>query len=113
MGVADIQPGDYVAHPAHGACCVVGVGAVTAAGETFDALALAPFAHPSALVHLPLSKLAGARLRVVTAAEAEAMPTPEADASWRASARARLYGARGAAAFKERRRLARASAFRG
>lgn len=73
MGAADFQPGDYVAHPMHGACRVVGVGDVSAAGETFAALTLEPLAHCRAVVRVPVSKLSGACLRVVTAADAQAM----------------------------------------
>lgn len=106
MGV-DFQPGDYVAHPAHGACRVVGVGDVTAGGETFPAIKLAPLAHPRALMSLPLSKLASARLRVVSREEAEAMPSPADARSHHWRQRMAFYGARGGQSFKEKRRLAR------
>lgn len=104
---ADFQPGDYVAHPAHGACRVVGVGDVTAAGQTFAALTLTPLAHPSAIVRIPASKLCCARLRVVTAAEAAAMQDPHAQRSESWKERMRFYGKRGGAAFAEKCRQAR------
>ncbi|MBN8606228.1 MAG: CarD family transcriptional regulator [Caulobacterales bacterium] len=70
---ADYAPGDYVAYAHVGACRVVGVGDVTAEGETFAALSLAPLVYPGAIVRVPVAKLTGARLRVVSATDAEAM----------------------------------------
>lgn len=70
MGVADYQPGDYVSTPAYGPCVVRGVETDPLAGEC---LAIEPLAYPRAVVRLPVGKLTGARLRVVTAADAAAM----------------------------------------
>jgi RNA polymerase-interacting CarD/CdnL/TRCF family regulator len=70
MGVADYQPGDYVSTPAYGPCAVRGVETDPLAGEC---LAIEPLAHSRAIVRVPVSKLSGAHLRVVTAADAEAM----------------------------------------
>lgn len=107
MGVADYQPGDYVAHPKIGACRVVGVGDVTAAGETFAALALTPLAHPSATVSVPVGKLAGAHLRVVTREEAAEFTTEAEAARERYIARMSFFGKRGAERFKQKMLLAK------
>ncbi|GIK48500.1 MAG: hypothetical protein BroJett013_11970 [Alphaproteobacteria bacterium] len=107
MAAGDYQPGDYVAHPKIGACRVVGVGDVTAAGQTFEALTLAPLAHPRATVSVPVSKLDGARLRVVSREEAERVKTEAEQARDAYIVRMSWFGKRGGARFAQKMRLAK------
>lgn len=107
MGALAFEPGDYVAHPDYGACRVVEMGGVTVGGVTFDALTIAPLASQTAVVRIPLAKVRGSHLRVVSREEAEAMPTPEerADHHWRS--KASRYGLRGAKGHALKRRMER------
>jgi RNA polymerase-interacting CarD/CdnL/TRCF family regulator len=68
--LAGFDPGANVLHPAFGVCRVVGVKHVAAAGESFDALAIARTGLDTGVIQIPLSKLASVGLRVLTAAEA-------------------------------------------
>lgn len=67
---ADYAPGDYVSTPAYGPARVRGVETDALAGQC---LTLTLLAHPNAIVRVPVSKLEGARLRVVSATDAETM----------------------------------------
>jgi len=70
------DPGANVLHPTHGPCRVLGVEHVTAAGERFDALAIAPAYVKRAIIKIPMSKVSEHAMRVLTPAEvAEALET--------------------------------------
>lgn len=67
---SDFEPGADVLHPSHGICRVLGVEHVKAAGESFDALAIAPAYAVRGVVKIPLAKVSAHKLRLATAEEA-------------------------------------------
>lgn len=85
---APFNPGAIVLHPSHGVCRVVGVEHVTAGGERFDALAIAPAYALAGVIKIPLSKLGALQMRVLTNAEAADLienwrPPKSRETAWR------------------------------